>query len=108
MRVPAGDDVVRQGETGDRFYLVGEGALDVYVDGDKKQTLGPGDSFGEIALLRDVPRTATVRAQSDAVLYSLERSAFIPAVTGFGPSLSAAEAVIGMRLGPGRAGLVRA
>lgn len=108
VRVPAGDEVVRQGETGDRFYLVGEGALDVYVDGDKKQTLGPGDSFGEIALLRDVPRTATVRAQSDAVLYSLERSAFIPAVTGFGPSLSAAEAVIGMRLGPGRAGLVRA
>jgi len=108
VRVGAGDEVVRQGETGDRFYLVGEGELDVYVDGEKKQTLSQGDSFGEIALLRDVPRTATVRAQSDTMLYALERNAFIPAVTGFGPSLSAAEAVIGMRLGPGRAGLVRA
>jgi len=55
-----------------------------------------------------VPRTATVRAGTDAVLYALERSEFLSAVTGFGPSLSAAESVIGMRLGPGRAGIVRA
>jgi MFS family permease len=108
LRVPAGETVVRQGETGDRFYLVREGELEVDVDGRPAQVLGPHESFGEIALLRDVPRTATVKAKTDAVLYALERNAFITAVTGFAPSLSAAEAVIGMRLGPGRAGLVRA
>jgi len=80
----------------------------VLVDGQQAQWLGPEDSFGEVALLRDVPRTATVRAKTDAVLYALERREFLAAVTGFGPSLSAAEAVIGMRLGPARAGLVRA
>ena len=108
VRVAAGHEIVRQGEAGDRFYLVREGTLDVAVDGRPVQDLGPGESFGEIALLRGVPRTASVTARSDAVLYALDRAAFIPAVTGFGPSLSAAEAVIGMRLGPGRAGIVRA
>jgi MFS family permease len=107
VRVPAGHEVVRQGETGDRFYLVEQGTLDVSVDGRPGQKLGPGDSFGEIALLRDVPRTATVTARSDAVLFALDRNEFLSAVTGFGPSLSAAERVIGMRLGPGRAGIVR-
>jgi MFS family permease len=108
VRAAAGKEVVRQGEPGDLFYLVKDGTLDVYVDGRKVQTLGPGESFGEIALLRDVPRTATVRAQSDAELYALERRDFLGAVTGFAPSLSAAEAVVGMRLGPARAGIVRA
>jgi hypothetical protein len=108
VRVGSGEEVIRQGESGDRFYLVGDGELDVYVDGGLVQSLGRGDSFGEIALLRDVPRTATVKARGDAVLYALERHNFIGAVTGFAPSLSAAEAVIGMRLGPGRAGIVRA
>lgn len=55
-----------------------------------------------------MPRKATVRASTDAVLHALERREFISAVAGFAPSLSAAEAVIGMRLGPGRAGIVRA
>ena len=72
--------------------------MEVAVDGRPGNELGPGESFGEIALLRDVPRTATVTARTDAVLYALERDAFVPAVTGSGPSLSAAEGVIGMRL----------
>ena len=105
---PAGEEVVRQGEPGDRFYLVKDGALEVYIDGKLVQTLGPGDSFGEIALLRDMPRTATVRGKTAATLYALDRRAFLTAVTGFGPSLSAAEAVIGMRLGPAPSGIVRA
>jgi MFS family permease len=108
VQVAAGEEVVRQGDPGDRFYLVQQGTLGVSVDGRPAQELGAGESFGEIALLRDVPRTATVTARTDAVLYALDRDAFIPAVTGFGPSLSAAEAVIGMRLGPGRGGIVRA
>ncbi len=107
-RAPAAEEIVRQGEPGDRFYLIKEGTLDVYIDGDVVQSLGPGDSFGEIALLRDVPRTATVTARTEAAVYSLDRRHFLAAVTGFGPSLSAAEGVIGMRLGTGRAGIVRA
>jgi MFS family permease len=108
LAVPAGQEVVRQGEPGDRFYLVADGTLDVSVDGELVQSLGPGDSFGEIALLRNVPRTATVKAHTATRLFSLDRNAFISAVTGYGPSLSAAEGVIGMRLGPGRGGIVRA
>jgi MFS family permease len=108
VQASAGEEIVQQGAPGDRFYLVKEGTLDVYVDGRPVQTLGRGESFGEIALLRDVPRTATVKARSDAVLFALERRDFLGAVTRFAPSLSAAEAVIGMRLGPARAGIVRA
>jgi MFS family permease len=108
VHVAAGTEVVRQGEVGDHFYLVRSGSLDVEVDGRKLHELGPGESFGEIALLRDIPRTATVRAQTDTELYSLTRREFLTAVTGFGPSLSAAEGVIGMRMGPARAGIVRA
>jgi MFS family permease len=105
---PAGEEIVRQGDRGDRFYLIDDGALEVYVDGELVQSLGPGESFGEIALLRNVPRTATVKARTDVVLYALDRRHFLAAVTGFGPSLSAAEGVIGMRLGTGRGGIVRA
>jgi MFS family permease len=108
VRAPAGEEIVRQGESGDRFYLIKEGTLDVDVDGELVQSLETGESFGEIALLRDVPRTATVKARTDVVLYALDRRHFLAAVTGFGPSLSAAEGVIGMRLGTGRAGIVRA
>jgi MFS family permease len=108
VRATDGEEIVRQGAAGDRFYLVKAGTLQVDVDGRRVQTLGPGESFGEIALLRNVPRTATVRAQGAAELYALDRRDFLGAVTGFAPSLSAAEAVIGMRLGPARGGIVRA
>jgi MFS family permease len=108
VRVEPGRVVVRQGESGDRFYLVRHGTLRVAINGRDVQTLGPGDSFGEIALLRDVPRTASVVAETDVALYALDRDTFISAVTGFAQSLSAAEGVIGMRLGPARAGIVRA
>jgi len=108
VRAPAGEEIVRQREPGDRFYLIKEGTLDVYIDGNLVHSLDHGDSFGEIALLRDVPRTATVTARTEAALYALDRRHFLAAVSGFGPSLSAAEGVIGMRLGTGRAGIVRA
>jgi len=96
--VAAGEAVVTQGETGDRFYVVAEGELGVTVDGAEVATLDDGDYFGEIALLRDVPRTATVRARRDSTLLALERDDFLAAVNGYAPSLSSAEAVVGLRL----------
>jgi CRP-like cAMP-binding protein len=106
--VPAGNVLFRKGDAGDRFYLIDDGAVEVLPDGSEPILLERGDFFGEIALLRDVPRTATVRARTDTRLYALGRNEFIPAVTGYAPSRDAADKVIGMRLGPARAGIVRA
>ncbi len=84
--------------------MVSEGKLTVAVDDGEAVLLGPGDAFGEIALLRDVPRTATVTALTDADLYALEGDIFIAAVTGHAPSAEAADAVIAGHLGSGAAG----
>jgi MFS family permease len=80
-KVPDGTAVVSQGEVGDRLYIVKDGEAEVVargVDGEEKElaTLSKNDYFGEIALLRDVPRTATVRARGTMELYSLEREDF--------------------------------
>lgn len=94
-----GEKVITAGESGERYYLVVEGELDVVpVDG-APSTLGPGDSFGEIALLHDVPRTATVTARTACVLYALERDEFLAAVTGSASSKAAADAVVAARMG---------
>ena len=106
--VPAGTTIFRRGDEGDRFYVIDEGAVEVHVDSAAPVELGRGDFFGEIALLRDVPRTATVVARTDARLYSLNWDSFVPAVTGHAPSRRAADNVIGSRLGTGRAGPVPA
>jgi MFS family permease len=100
-----GAEIIRQGEGGDRFYVVADGEVDVAVDGAPGARLGPGDSFGEIALLRDVPRTATVTAAGEASLYALERDEFIAAVTGHPASAAAADAVVATRLGSLRPGM---
>jgi CRP-like cAMP-binding protein len=71
----------------------------VLVDGKPPIREGAGSYFGEIALLRDVPRTATVRAATDVELFALDRDDFLPAVTGHSGSVQAAESVIGTRLG---------
>lgn len=81
--VAAGTDVVTQGDRGDRFYLVAEGRAGVWVDGVRRpHVLGPGDSFGEIALLHKVPRTATVTTLTPVRLLALDGADFLTTVTG--------------------------
>lgn len=83
ISVAAGTAVVVQGDTADRFFVIDRGDLAVTIDGSlRPHVLGPGDSFGEIALLRQVPRTATVTARTEARLLSLGTNAFLAAVTG--------------------------
>jgi MFS family permease len=82
VRVGAGQVVIREGDAGDLFYVVAEGALDVSCGGETGlDPLGCGDYFGEIALLRDIPRTATVTARTDSVLYALDRDSFLCTVS---------------------------
>jgi hypothetical protein len=99
VRFPAGSVVVRQGDPGTQFFVVADGELDVGVDGRPAPSLAAGQYFGEIALLRDLPRTATVTARTDVELYALERDEFVSAVTGHPESAKSADAVIGARLG---------
>jgi len=96
VEVARGDVVVRAGETGDRFYVVAQGDLEI-VNGAHGHA-GRGDFFGEIALLRDVPRTATVRATVPSELYALDREDFLAAVTGHSAVRAAGEAVAEERL----------
>jgi CRP-like cAMP-binding protein len=94
VQVPAGQTVFRQGDPADRFYVIETGAADVVGDGHLVTTLGPGDGFGEIALLRRVRRTATVRAATDLELQALTCDRFLPVVTGFPPSSREAGAEV--------------
>jgi MFS family permease len=96
---PAGEAIVRQGDHGDRFYIVADGEVDIQIDGRPATTLKAGDFFGEIALLRDVPRTATVTARDDVDVLTLNRSEFINAVSGHPESTKEAHAVVTNRLG---------
>jgi MFS family permease len=99
MDVTGGDVVIRQGDSGDAFFVVDQGRLSVAVDGvTRVHTLGPGNGFGEIALLRDVPRTATVTALEPCRLLRVERADFLAAVTGSADGLLIAEQVAASHL----------
>ncbi len=95
----AGELIFRQGDPGDLFYVIEDGRVEISIDGEPVNDLWPGEAFGEIALLRDVPRTATAKAFEDTRLLALDRDEFIAAVTGHARSRAAADALVGARLG---------
>ena len=90
--VEVGTPVTHQGEAGTAYFRVLAGALDVEIDGAPTRALAPGDGFGEIALLQETPRTATIRATAPTRLLRVERSDFLEAVTGHRESRRRAEA----------------
>ena len=98
VEVDAGATVFREGDHGDRFYVVEEGHASVEASGWTLRELEPGDFFGEIALLRDVPRTATVRATTALRLHALDRDTFVSTVTGHAASAEAAGSIVAARL----------
>lgn len=97
--VPEGQVVFEQGDIGDRYYLIESGEADVVGDGRLITTLGRGEGFGEIALLRSSRRTATVVAKSDLRLHALDSDRFLPVVLGFTPSARQAAADVDDLLG---------
>ena len=98
VEVAPGECVIVQGEVGEHFFLLDEGRVEVLEDGERRCFQGPGSSFGEIALLRDIPRTATVRAAEKTRVLALGRESFLEAVTGQPRSREAAAAVMDERL----------
>jgi MFS family permease len=100
VRRAAGETIIREGEPGDRFYVIAEGEVDVTEGGRFRRTEPAGDCFGEIALLREVPRTATVVARTDVDLLALDREEFLAAITGDRRALAAGQDLIEKRLAP--------
>jgi signal-transduction protein with cAMP-binding, CBS, and nucleotidyltransferase domain len=90
--------VVRQGEPGDDMFLIRSGVFDTTVDGEHARTLQRGDHFGEIALLFNAPRTATVRCTQAGELWHLRREDFLRAITGNTATEEAMTAIANQRL----------
>ena len=99
MTFPIGEAIVRQGDPGDRLYVIATGDVDVRIDARSVGTQGAGTEFGEIALLRDVPRTATVVALTTVEVLAMPRHVFLSAMSGDAVSSRAADAVVRARLG---------
>jgi hypothetical protein len=98
FEVPAGSVIVREGQESDRFYIIESGEVAVSHDDVRIRTEGAGEFFGEIGLLRDVPRTATITAEVDTVLQVLDREDFLTAVTGHSEARVAADAIVSRRI----------
>ncbi len=90
----AGSDIIREGDPGDAFFMVVVGTTEVIEGGQHQAELGPGASFGEIALIRGIPRPATVRATTEVIVYRLPSSAFLSALTGHPHSPLATDQII--------------
>jgi MFS family permease len=99
-----GEAIVRQGEEGRSFYVIAGGRVEVHEDGELRRCLETGGFFGEIALLRDVPRTATVTAVTPVTTLAMDREDFLAGIGAHARSGSAAEAVVTERLSGGATG----
>jgi MFS family permease len=95
----ASQSIITEGEPGDCFYLIERGEVEVFEGEEFKRTQGPGEGFGEIALLHDVTRTASVRTKTETALLSLDRDHFLEAVTGHSRARESAHLVARQRLG---------
>lgn len=91
VHAAAGDTITRRGDTGDRFYVIADGIVEVTERGRFRRVKECGDCFGELALLRATPRTATVVARTAVELLSLEREEFLAAITGDRRALAASH-----------------
>jgi MFS family permease len=101
VRLEAGAVLIRQGDPGDAYFAIAAGELDAEQDGHFLGRYGRGDGVGEIALLRAVPRTATVTAHTAATVYQLDRDLFLTAVLGHAPTRRQAEGIAAARLAAG-------
>jgi Cyclic nucleotide-binding domain/Major Facilitator Superfamily len=98
QRLDLGTLLLREGEPGEHYFIIGTGQLRVTQAGRTLRLLGAGEAVGEIALLRDIPRTATVTAATASTVYRLDREPFLTAVTGHAPTQRTAETIVGDRL----------
>lgn len=106
VRPAEGDVVVRQGDRADDMFLIASGVFEAAVDGQRVRTLHGGDHFGEIALLFDAPRTASVRCVQEGGLWRLRREDFLSAITGNSATEEVMKAIADQRLAhAGRIGL---
>ena len=94
MRALKGDVVIRQGESGDVFYAVADGSFDIAMNDVYLRTAPRGDFFGEVALLANVTRTATVTATTDSQVLAIHRDPFLLAITGHETSHATATAYV--------------
>ncbi|MEO5632892.1 MFS transporter [Gaiella sp.] len=97
LEATAGTPIVTQGEDGEHYYAIAEGELEVVIDGKRVTVLTRGDGFGEIALLHDCTRTATVAALTDVKLYSLAKEPFLQVLTGHPAAMDSATAIVAER-----------
>jgi MFS family permease len=103
VHLPVGAVLIRQGDLGDAYYAIAAGELDALQDGHFLRRCGRGDGIGEIALLRAIPRTATVIAHSAATVYELKGDLFLTAVLGHAPTRQQADRIADARLASGAA-----
>lgn len=97
-QVAAGETLLRQGDPGDAYYVLAAGSAEILRDGERINAIGAGDGFGEIALLRDVPRTATVVALEPLTAYRLDRETFLDAVASTPSSTATAGRLVADRM----------